>query len=540
MPSEKPDALELTFGARIDRYEIVRHLGIGAMGTVYLAKDPTLDREVAIKLLRHDLVHREDLLSRFKREAKAVARINHPNVVQIFDTGQHDEAPYFVMEYLEGIDCGNLVKEYGPLSSTVVAAIGRDAARGLAEAGRAVVIHRDVKPANLVVTERGPVKVTDFGLAKAPLPASTSTAGNLTMEGATLGTPDYMSPEQAMGADLDTRTDIYSLGATLFHLLSARPPFRSLEEDIGHMEVVTRHVTDTAPRLDELVFGVDLRLVALVAEMMAKGADERPSYSEIEERLTPLAEALEGPVLDKLRQRSTGESASTVDGPEVASTQPQRQVPSTTRQTATTSILEVPRFLPRWALALTGISLLIFVISLTVFLVFQPGVRLRFLGEARVEPVTPMAKPADLGLDSDEQSPKSYVLLSLPNGARLLVATAAASEALAQEVLGKRRVRGKSARRAVRGLSLAEARQVAQAKGYRLPTSEEWPHLVADKRVHLSRGACEWVDDLPLSTGAKPKTKSRRLRCFRRLKAVKRPSARRRYAGTVFRLVGDR
>jgi serine/threonine protein kinase len=549
------DALELTLGATIDRYEIVRHLGIGAMGTVYLARDPTLDREVAIKLLRHDLVHRKDLLSRFKREAKAVARINHSNVVQIFDTGQHDEAPYFVMEYLEGIDCGKLVKDYGRLPGAIVAAIGLDAARGLAEAARAVVIHRDVKPANLVVTERGPIKVTDFGLAKAQLPASTSTADKLTMQGATLGTPDYMSPEQAMGADLDARTDIYSLGATLFHLLSARPPFRSLDEDIGHMEVVTRHVTDTAPRLDELVPGVDLRLVVLVAEMMAKGADERPTYDEVEQRLQPLAHSLDKPVLEELRRSSTGmnypaatfevDSGPQADETDSAPTQRPRRVPPTQRQTAANSTLEVPRLVPRWALVSSGISLLIFGISLTAFLIFQPGVRLRFLGGARAQP-TPVTAPADLGADTAAAIPSGYVLLTLPSGARLLVAERPASEAQAREVLGKRRVRGQSPTKAATGLSLREARQVARHGGYRLPTSEEWPHLVADARVKLTKRGCEWVDDASAQDSAAAKAaassraRQRGSRCFRRLKALKRASASRRYGGSVFRLVSER
>ncbi|MCK5800280.1 MAG: serine/threonine protein kinase, partial [Deltaproteobacteria bacterium] len=305
MSSALPQAFDLTVGATIDRYEIVRHLGVGAMGTVYLARDPTLDREVAIKLLRVELLERKDLVTRFRREAKAVAKINHRHVVQIFDTGEHDGSPYFVMEYLEGIDCGCLGKDYGSLPEAVVAAIGRDAAEGLAAAADAGVIHRDVKPANLVATTPGPIKVTDFGLAKTRLAASLSAVGELTIQGATLGTPDYMSPEQAVGAELDVNTDIYSLGATLFALLSGRPPFRSLDEEVGNMEVITRHVTTTPPDLASLVPDADAALVATITQMMARAPEDRLSYEMILKALSPLAETLEGAPLAALRSRPT-------------------------------------------------------------------------------------------------------------------------------------------------------------------------------------------------------------------------------------------
>ncbi len=266
-----------TFG----RYTVVRHLGTGAMGEVYLATDASLKREVALKLLHREHFERDDLRARFRREARAVAQVSHPNVVQIFDIDEYQGRPFFVMEYLQGDDTQALLDEQGQIAPRTAAAIGLGAARGLAEAAAADVVHRDIKPANLFLTDRQVVKVTDFGLAKAlRRTIHTSASLRLTMQGTTLGTPDYMSPEQARGDPVDARADVYGLGCTLYHLVSGKPPYREHGEKVNYMEVIGRHVTADIPTLHDHA-GVPREMAALVALMMAKRRSDRPSYDDV-------------------------------------------------------------------------------------------------------------------------------------------------------------------------------------------------------------------------------------------------------------------
>ncbi len=215
--------MTLNQGTLVERYRVNGLIGSGAMGEVYLAVDDGLGRWVAVKILLE--THREnpELRARFIREARAVARISHPNVVQVFATGEFQGRPYFAMEYLQGKDLGSLVRAQGPFDSYHSAGVVLDAARGLQAAAQAGLIHRDVKPSNLVRLDSGPVKVTDFGLAK---PLLRSEDPGLTALGVVVGTPDYIAPEQARGDDIDARVDVYALGCTLFYVLAgpAAPP----------------------------------------------------------------------------------------------------------------------------------------------------------------------------------------------------------------------------------------------------------------------------------------------------------------------------
>src|SRR5262245_47000908 len=216
---------ELRPGTHVGSYRIEEQIGAGSMGEVYRAFDEALGRRAAIKILAEAHRASPELRERFLREARAVAAVEHPNVVHVFAVGEWDGRPYFAMEYLAGPDLGALLRTQGPLSDADTAAALHGAACGLREAAAAGVIHRDVKPSNLVVTGRGIVKVTDFGLAKA-----TDIGPGLTQSGIVVGTPDYIAPEQARGDPLDQRADIYALGCTLFHLTSGNPPYRREEE----------------------------------------------------------------------------------------------------------------------------------------------------------------------------------------------------------------------------------------------------------------------------------------------------------------------
>lgn len=360
-------------GTVVGRYVILEHRGSGSMGEVLLAEDRMLGRKVAVKLLRQEHLARPDLRARFEREARSVAAINHPNVVQIFDTDSWEGRPFFVMEYLSGVDVAQLLDSAGRLEQGIAASIGVGAALGLAEAAAAGVVHRDVKPANLVVTERGQVKVTDFGLAKAARPFDGS--ADLTLQGSTLGTPDYIPPEQARGEEVDSRADVYGLGCTLFHLFAGRPPFRYLDENCTYMDVVARHVTSPPPLLELEAPEVAPELAQLVLRMMAKEPARRPGYDEVVEILTPFATALPtgsalyAPAPHPVRPKTDAvvSTPTLVQGPR------RGLLPLATGDLRPgPAALEVPRPLPGWAVALTVVSVLCALGAAGLYL-FLPG-----------------------------------------------------------------------------------------------------------------------------------------------------------------------
>src|SRR5262249_32162261 len=197
-------------------------------------RDEPLGRRVAIKIRAEQHRESDELRARFLREARAIAAVTHANVVQVFTVGFWDNRPYFAMEYLAGPDLGHVVRERGPMRDSEAAAVLLGAARGLREASRRGLIHRDVKPSNLMVNDQGEVKVADFGLAK-----GTDIGPGLTQTGIVVGTPDYIAPEQARGDAIDHRADIYALGCTLFHLVAGRPPYRKVSDTTTrYMEVV--------------------------------------------------------------------------------------------------------------------------------------------------------------------------------------------------------------------------------------------------------------------------------------------------------------
>src|SRR6266566_647234 len=201
------------------RYQTDRLLGQGGMAEVYLGTDRVLGRRVAIKVLGGQLSRNAQFVSRFRREAQAAAALNHPNVVGVYDTGSDDGTHFIVMEYIQGRTLAEVIREDAPLLPDRAVEIAGSIAEALGFAHRAGIVHRDVKPGNIMLTPAGDVKVMDFGIARA------TTSESLTQTATVLGTATYFSPEQAQGAAVDARSDLYSLGCVLYEMLTAQPPF---------------------------------------------------------------------------------------------------------------------------------------------------------------------------------------------------------------------------------------------------------------------------------------------------------------------------
>ncbi len=252
----------------IGRYEIIRELGQGAIGTVYLGRDPKINREVAIKTLRTQEVAGDDLeevRERFFREAEAAGSLNHPNIVTIYDIGEDDDTTYIAMEVLNGRELSSFCRPEALRSVDEVLRIVIQVASALDYAHKNQVVHRDIKPANVVVMDDGQVKVADFGIARL------QTASTYTRTGAILGTPNYMSPEQVEGKKVDGRSDLFSLGVVFYELLSGVKPFKH-ENVATLMHLIAR--ADFIP-LDEVRDGLPSCLYELVARLLARAKSRR-------------------------------------------------------------------------------------------------------------------------------------------------------------------------------------------------------------------------------------------------------------------------
>jgi serine/threonine-protein kinase len=460
------------------------------MGEVFKGVDTGLNRRVAIKILSEKHRDSPELRQRFVREGRAVAAISHPNVVQVFATGTFDDRPYIAMELLEGTDLGSIVEKSGPLSSAEAAHAVLDAAQGLAAASKAGLIHRDVKPSNIVRLGNGECKVTDFGLAK---PVDPGSEPALTAMGVVVGTPDYIAPEQARGETIDERVDIYALGGTMYFLLTGIPPFRTGKpSEDKYLKVVARHLRNPAPEAAATNPSVDRELSDLTKQMMSKKPGERPGYPELIQRLTGLLARVDPGSVPELIASSRERS------------RPFRVPPEPARAVhggATLSDGELPAAargkLPGWLLVLTLLSSALFVAGLVVYLQRghapatpaspNPG---SAAGSGSAGPVvTPIAdaRPAPV-------APKGMIVVTGTGGAVFAIDEKPITVGAYKSVFSDHKQTGAD-EDPVTNISYDKARSYAKTKGGRLVRPDEWTAASTQPGFMVSpAGLLEWVE----------------------------------------------
>src|ERR1043165_1875507 len=268
--------MAITRGSMVGPYEVLAHIGAGGMGDVWRARDKRIGRDVAIKVLPEAYAPGDDRLRRFEQEARAAGALNHPGLVIIFDVGTIDGSPYIVMELLEGETLRDAIGDVQPVALSLRKTIdyGIQIASALAVAHEKGIIHRDLKPENIFITPERRVKILDFGLAKLAQEAQDDkdkTGKQLTSTGMVVGTPGYMSPEQVRAKPLDHRTDIFSLGAVLYEMLSGKRAF----DRESAVETMTAILNDEPTPLSSLVPNVPPALEAIVQHCMEKNPRER-------------------------------------------------------------------------------------------------------------------------------------------------------------------------------------------------------------------------------------------------------------------------
>jgi tRNA A-37 threonylcarbamoyl transferase component Bud32 len=281
------------------RYKLEAKLGSGGMSTVYLARDTTLDRQVAVKVLHREMSEQEDQLQRFRQEARAVAKLSHPNVVAVIDAGEDGGHPYIVFEYVEGETLKQRINRMGALDPQEALAYAIEIARGLTVAHNRKMVHRDIKPQNVLIDAEGRAKLTDFGISRQ------LEQDGMTATGRVLGTTDYVAPEQAMGHPVDQRSDVYSLGVVLYEMLIGQVPFHA-DSQVG---VAMKHVNEELPDVQQRRPELSAATAMVVERATAKDPAER--YQQVGELIDDLSTALE--VEAARAGGTTGEATSVLD-----------------------------------------------------------------------------------------------------------------------------------------------------------------------------------------------------------------------------------
>jgi serine/threonine-protein kinase len=310
-------------GTRLNgRYRLDARIAAGGMSTVYRAFDETLERQVAIKLMNREVSADSDQLERFRREARAVAQLNHPHVVGVIDAGEDEGRPYIVFEYVEGETLKERIRRHGRLAIAESIAYAVEIGRALGAAHARHIVHRDVKPQNVLIDEEGTAKVTDFGIAR------TLEEEGLTADGRVLGTTDYVAPEQALGRQVTGQSDLYSLGVVLYEMLTGEVPFKG-ENQIA---VAMKHVREALPDVQAKRPEVSAALAAVLDRATAKRVEDR--YADDAELIADLEDVL---AIETARAgTATGEVTAVL---KTLPTKAQRRVPLRVRRPTLTVIL---------------------------------------------------------------------------------------------------------------------------------------------------------------------------------------------------------
>ena len=266
------------------RYEILGEIGAGGMAHVYKAKDYKLRRMVALKVLKHEYYQDEAVLSKFKKEALAAGGLTHPNIVAVYDLGQEYNIDYIVMEYIDGLTLKEYIKRRDMMGSEEVLKIAIKIAEALKAAHANGIIHRDIKPQNIMVTQQGDVKVTDFGIAKA------ATSSTITQQGEALGSVHYFSPEQARGSFVDARSDLYSLGITMYEMITKQLPFTGDTP----VAVAMKHLHDPLPEPQKMAPQIWPGLRDIIVKLTQKRPELR--YQSAEELILDMKRVYKNPV----------------------------------------------------------------------------------------------------------------------------------------------------------------------------------------------------------------------------------------------------
>ncbi|OBK77382.1 Stk1 family PASTA domain-containing Ser/Thr kinase [Mycobacterium sp. 1274761.0] len=340
-----------------DRYELGEILGFGGMSEVHLARDVRLHRDVAVKVLRADLARDPSFYLRFRREAQNAAALNHPAIVAVYDTGEAETTngplPYIVMEYVDGVTLRDIVHNDGPMEPQRAIEVIADACQALNFSHQHGIIHRDVKPANIMISKSGAVKVMDFGIARA-----LADANSVTQTAAVIGTAQYLSPEQARGEKVDARSDVYSLGCVLYEILTGEPPF------IGDSPVAVayQHVREDPIPPSQRHDGISPELDAVVLKSLAKNPDNR--YQTAAEMRADLIRVHSGETPDAPKVLTAAERTSLM-----ASTGPMHQTPMTEELTPhRRAYRESDRgqSVGRWLIAVAALAVLTVVVTIAI------------------------------------------------------------------------------------------------------------------------------------------------------------------------------
>jgi serine/threonine-protein kinase len=407
------------------RYRLDSRIGEGGVAIVYKGLDITLEREVAIKVLRAEMAQSPEALMRFRREAHSAAKLNHPNIIQIYDTGTEGDTHYIVMEYLPEPDLKRIIREYAPLPLRKVLEVSIQCARALAYAHRQGIIHRDVKPHNILFTDDGRVKLSDFGIA-----AAAGEAG-LTEQGQVLGTAYYISPEQAQGGPATAQSDVYSLGVAMFECITGQPPFSGGSP----AEIAAKHVRERPPSVRSLNPAITPSAEFVVSKAMAREASRR--YRSAEELLVDLEKLADGVELDRtgVLGPPSEEATMRLTPSQAPLTAPPLQSPPAPPATPLSSpmpppaVNRPPERAPGNVAATTAVAVLIAVVALLgvgwlVKQAFYPGqtprkvsvpsVKGLSLAEARREIIAAGLQVGEVSYQEDDSAPNGTVIEQVP------------------------------------------------------------------------------------------------------------------------------